>query len=137
MSTSSKIAENLLEPLIVGGIATAAIKFMYPGSRTIKVLDAFPLPDYLAIGLAVGASSAVSETLKLWVLPYLPNNKSFASLEGMLLGPALAGATSIVAMVALTDSKPASYLNSFLIGAGSDLAGKYLYQFAKSAKKAL
>jgi hypothetical protein len=53
----------------------------------------------------------------------------------MVLGPAITGATSIVAMVALTDSKPSSYLSSFLIGAGSDVAGKYVYQFAKSASK--
>jgi hypothetical protein len=137
MSTSSKLAENIFEPLLVGGIAAAFVKFFYPETSSFKILGTLSLPEYALVGITVGASSAVSETLKFWVLPYIPHNKSLAGLESMFLGPVITGVTSMIAFPILTDSKPKSYVNGFLLGAGSDLTGKYIYSFAKSAKHAL
>lgn len=137
MSTSSKITENLLEPLLVGGVAAVAVKVLYPSTQKFSILGSVSLPDYVLFGAAVGASSAVSETIKLWILPYIPQSRSLASLESMLLGPAITGVTSIAAINILTDSKPRNMFNTFVLGAGSDIAGKYLYQFAKSARRAL
>jgi len=130
MSTSSKVVENLLEPAIVGVIAGVMTKVFYPDTGISKILNTFELPGPLLIGLTVGVSSVVGESLKLWVLPYIKNNSPYANAEAMLVGPALTGLTSVLAIKLGTNATP-KYLQSFILGAGSSIAGKYAYDFVK------
>ena len=81
-----------------------------------------PLPIFL--GLVGTGSSIAGESLKQWVLPMLPGNGSYSMLESTFLQPALVGAVEGSALLFLTKTR---FTEGFLLGAGSEIAGSYLY----------
>ena len=128
MSLSSKIMENVLSPVIVGSLAGLGLKLMYPQTRSVNLLGVVSLPDYAVYGGLVGAASAVSESLKLWVLPLIPNNQ-YVGLESLILAPAITGVTGSLAFNAFTDSKLNSFWTPFILAASSNFTGKSIYNY--------
>lgn len=123
MSYSSKLSENFIQPVVVGLVNVAGAYAVGEGNNSARLGGmSVPLPIFL--GLVGSASSIAGETLKNYVLPMLPNNAKFASLEGVLLQPALCGLVEGSALQFLTKTR---FKEGFILGAGSEIAGSYLY----------
>jgi hypothetical protein len=119
----SKLSEQFVHPLIVGGLAYVGANMMGEGNRMVK-LAGLKMSLPLFFGVTTVASSAVGESLKQWILPMLPGNASFASLENTFLSPAIVGGVDAVTMYFLTRTR---FVEAFALGAGSEVLGSYLY----------
>jgi hypothetical protein len=123
MSTSSKVSEQFLHPFIVGLVSIAG---SYASGESGKVAQIGGISLSLPVfqGIVTGLSSTGGETLKQWVLPMLPNNAMYSNMESTFLSPVLVGVTNGVAMHLLTKTRGKE---RFVLGAGSEIAGSYLY----------
>ena len=86
----SKLSEQFVHPLIVGGLGYLGAQLIGEGNK-VTFVGGMRISVPLFIGTVTGASSAVGETLKQWVLPIIPGNVSYSSVESTFLGPALVG----------------------------------------------
>lgn len=121
--SKSQLTEQFVQPLIVGAIGWAGAYALGEGNKIASVGGmSISLPLFL--GLTTGVSSAFGETLKQWVLPMLPNNSSYVSIENTFLSPVLVGGVNAVAIQFLTKTR---LTEAFLLGAGSEILGTYLY----------
>jgi len=123
MSYSNKISENLLQPIVVGLVNTAGAYAMGEGDKS-AIFSSLSVPLPIFLGLVGTGSSIAGESLKQWVLPMLPGNGSYSMLESTFLQPALVGAVEGSALLFLTKTR---FTEGFLLGAGSEIAGSYLY----------
>ena len=116
--------EMVGKPLMVGVTAAVASKFLFPGDDAIPVFG-MEVPQMVAVGVAVGAASAVGGVASGYILPMLPQSEEAAKAEGMLLTPALtAAATYAVARMLGDVPQPLPLL---ALGAGSEVAGTYAW----------
>lgn len=121
--SKSKLSEQFIQPLIVGGLGFLGSHFMGDGGKE-AIVGSMNMSLPLFMGVVTGVSSAVGESLKQWVLPMLPNNMNYASMESTFLGPALVGGVDALAVYFLTKTR---FTEGLLLGAGSEIAGSYLY----------
>jgi hypothetical protein len=121
--SGSKLSEQFVHPLIVGALGYAGAYIMGEGVKEV-VIGGMSLSLPLFMGVTTGVSSAVGETLKQWVLPMLPNNVGFTSLENTFLAPALVGGVDGLSMYILTRTR---FMEGFILGGGSEILGSYLY----------
>lgn len=121
--SKSKLSEQFIHPLIVGALGYAGSHFMGDGGKE-AVVGSMSVSLPLFMGVLTGASSVVGETLKQWVLPMLPNNASYVSMESTFLGPAIVGGVDGLAAYLLTKTR---FTEGLILGAGSEIAGSYLY----------
>ena len=119
----SKLSKQFVHPVIVGLIGYLGAHAMGEGNKKaiIGSLE-FSLPMFF--GITTGVSSAAGETLKQWVLPILPGNAGYVSLENTFLSPALVGGVDGAVMYLLTKTR---FMEAFILGAGSEVLGSYLY----------
>jgi hypothetical protein len=121
--SGSKLSEQFVHPLIVGGIGFLG-SHLYGDGGKVAVIGGTSISLPVFLGAMTGISSAVGESLKQWVLPMLPNNSGFSSLENTFLAPALVGGVDGASMYFLTKSR---FMEGFILGAGSEILGSYLY----------
>lgn len=122
-STSSKLSEQFLHPVVVGVLGYFGAHMAGDGNKVVTTFGMEQsLPSY--IGLVTAASSLAGESLKQWVLPMLPNNQNYSSLESTFLQPGLTGLVDGTALFLLTGSR---FMEGAVIGAASEIAGGYLY----------
>ena len=121
------MSSKIVKPLLVS--VSAAI-----GSRVLfgEAGGAIDLPLLGSVGVmtAVAGSafvaSMVAQVGESYVLPYLPNNGKFASIEAKAVSPVLTGlAVSAILYPTLQDG---ALWKAFVLGAGSQVAGDYGYQ---------
>ena len=121
--SGSKISEQFLHPLVVGALGFTGAYFLGEGAKIAQVGGiTMSLPMFL--GLTTAVSSGLGETLKQWILPTFSNNMDYVSLESTLLSPALVGGVDAAATYFLTGTR---FMEAFLLGAGSEVVGSYLY----------
>lgn len=121
--SKSQLTEQFVHPLIVGAIGYAGAHALGEGDR-FAYFAGMTISLPLFLGLTTGVSSAFGETLKQWVLPMLPNNASYVSVENTFLSPVLVGGVNALALQMLTKSR---FTEGFLLGAGSEILGTYVY----------
>lgn len=121
--SKSQLTEQFVHPLIVGAIGYAGAYALGEGEK-IASFAGMTISLPLFLGLTTGVSSAFGETLKQWVLPMLPNNASYVSVENTFLSPVLVGGVNALALQLLTKSR---ITEGFLLGAGSEVLGSYVY----------
>lgn len=116
---------TIVKPLIVGTVAAAAgALFLGDG------LDSIPtslgnMPSFLPIAGSVALASAVAEVGKNYIIPKDSTSQVVASLAK----PALTGAAATLAMYLLSPSGSGfNYMTPFIVGAGSEFAGDYVYE---------
>jgi|GEM_PF-5815487 len=130
MSNSrSKKYETAIKPLVVGVTTALVASQMSNNSFAVRGLGQMPL--WLVAGSAGMVSSYVSEVGHNYLYPALGASQRNATLASTVAGPALAGA-SLVGVLSILNknvlSDPAfGFSKTFLIGAGSEVAGSYLY----------
>jgi len=121
--SKSQLSEQFIHPIIVGGLGYLGSHFMGDGKK-VAVIGSMNLSLPMFMGAVTGISSAVGESLKQWVLPMLPNNMSYSSMESTFLSPAIVGGVDAAAVYILTKQR---FGEGFMLGAGSEILGSYLY----------
>lgn len=93
-------------------------------SRSVNV-GPLALPAPVAVGAAVAASSVAADISRNYVLPWIPGNEKFATMEGTALGLGVAGVSSALLMGSTGSAQP--FLYRAAVGAGSYAAGDYIH----------
>lgn len=110
--------------VITGAIAGTAASLVF-GQTGTSNLAGFNLPTGLAIGMANGASSLAADFAHEYVLPAIPGNQKYASIESAALGLGVAGAgTAYILNMENVGSE--TTMNAFLLGAASYAAGDWI-----------
>lgn len=122
LGTTKNIIGTIAEPLTTGIIAGVAAHFLVGTSGSAQILG-MSMPPSVAVGLSVGASSLAAESIKRWAIPQWPALQS----AGAVVKPVLTGAVSVGALMALTDFNSSGALTAFGVGAGSEIAGGYVF----------
>lgn len=120
------LKETLMKPLVTGAIGAAATYFFFDGNQMITIGGMNINAALFTFG-ALTASEYVGETMKNYVLPYLPQSGYAASLEGALLVPVLTGGVLTGSYLLLGISDKSSIIPLFVLGAGSSMAGDYVF----------
>jgi len=129
MSLTSKLSSQFGRPLTVGVLSyLGAMAFLPQSSANIMN---YSINSNLYYGVLGVAGSFVSELGKNWILPMIPNNMPFYQTEVMLIAPLLnAGIFALGTKYMVSGSSIYSspgLLYPALLGAGSQVAGSYLY----------
>lgn len=123
---NEKVVEQVTRPLLVGAVGALASKFILGENRDVRLFNMVVPHGWLAIGAITAASSAVSVALKDFALPYIPENKQYANMEGMAVAPILNGVILYGVFAAGAPLRP-DFFRTFGLGAGSEIAGGYAY----------
>ena len=127
-STKTRILDTLIVPGITG--ATAAVATFATGDSFSSKMRMFGMDvsTPIAVGLTTLGASLLGEVIGNWALPYIPGNFKGARTEKMLIKPVATGAALIALMMVAAPEAlhQGSYVFPFLLGAGSEVAGRYL-----------
>ena len=118
MATAGKAA-------IVGAIGGVAGAYLYGGQGTLPLMG-MDVSIPVALGVAIGSASFVGEFATGYVLPMLPQSAGAATMEGMLLRPAMTAGASYLTFSMLLGSVEQP-LQVLMLGAGSEIAGTYAW----------
>lgn len=127
-STGQKIIDTIGVPLSASTIAYLASMMFWEDtpSNRIKIFGK-ELSNHMGMALVVGGSSLVSEFASEWILPLLPNNASYSDFEGKAVPPIVTGASALAFLYFTDPSKFKDWwMKVFILGAGSQVGGKYL-----------
>lgn len=120
---NQKILENIGEPVAVGLAAAAATYFLF-SSQSIELLG-MSMNTALPVGLAVGGSSLIAETIREWVVPAKPGEQPSAAVK-----PLITGGAALVALGALVGYDALDIIAAVKIaalGGASEMIGSYTY----------
>jgi hypothetical protein len=124
MSNMTTMYDKARKAVITGAIAGIASSVVFGENGTS---DAFgvTMPVSAAIGVANGLSSLAADLSHEYVLPELPQNAKYATLESTVLGLGVAGGSTAY-ILNRENLGGASTMNAFVLGAASYAAGDYI-----------
>lgn len=116
-------------PAAVGATASALSYVLSNGAQTIGT-PLGNMPAWVPVGVSIGAASYAANMLKDRVVPADNTNQIIATLAK----PAITGAAGIAALYATTGGNMdgQAIQGAFILGAGSELLGSYVYEKAVS-----
>lgn len=127
--TESKVAETFLKPAVVGASCALLTRTMF-GSQTANANNGLPSVKFWLLngGLAFGGSM-LADIAHQYVFPELPVNNKMAFTVSSLVAPAITGAAVAAGGFIYNSELVAQAGGSmFMYGAGSELAGNYLFE---------
>lgn len=120
----SSFTDKLIKGAVSGAIAGGVSMIMGEGQGSTTI-GGFQLPNPLAIGGSVAASSVIADVAHDYALPYISASEKMATIESVALGGGLSGgATALI--LNKENLFTGQTLNAFLLGAGSYYAGDYI-----------
>ena len=124
-SVVEKLKDELIPSLASGAVGALAASFiMGVDLNLILNVGNMEVPAWVAVGGTIAAADLVAYASKDFVLEKIPTFKNYGGLENRILPPVLAGgATYLLFRTAI--SSDVSLTNSFLLGAGSSIVGRY------------
>ena len=132
-STKSRLIDTFMVPSITGAAASVAT-FATGDSFSSKMrLLGMDVSTPIAVGVTTLGASLLGEIIGNWALPYIPGNYRSAKTEKLIIKPAFTGAALVaLMMVAAPEAlSQGSYVFPFLLGAGSEVAGRYISDIVK------
>ena len=120
-----KIVETLAKPAFVGVVGALGARVLL-GEDGDLVLFGKALLGWLGIGGTVMLGSYIGEVSHEWLLPLIPKNEKYASLEGAVLSPVICG-LSVYGIMKVGNVVDPEFIRTFALGAGSEVAGDYAY----------
>ena len=121
---SSTFMDKARKAIITGAIAGTASSLIFNQGGSAEILG-MTLPTNMAVGVANGASSLAADYAHEYILPSIPGNQKYATLESAALGLGVAGGGT--AWILNSDNiGSATTMNAFLLGAGSYAAGDWV-----------
>ena len=131
MDLQQKIMNELAPSALTAIVGYVGAKYVYGVEDSMRVPTPFgPQSAPLVAGVGAGLGNLAGEVSKDTVLSWIPNNR-YVNAESRLLTPALAGVGTYVAF-RVGVSENTELANSFVLGAGSSLVGKYGYDAIKN-----
>jgi hypothetical protein len=123
MSTDMK--KLLGKPLISGGIAAVALPMLSGGKEYIYNGARYPLWG-LGLGLGV-ASSFIAEVTHNYVLPHIPGNEKYMTIESMVLSVASSSGAFVIGAKIINSDINMSEMKTFaMAGAAAEVLSGYL-----------
>lgn len=118
----SKMMELWSKPLIVTAVTMGlAFAMGETGSVVVPVVNT-GVPLWVLYGAIAYPTSLVTVSVSEYLLPHIPGNKRYSSIEGALIQPAVHGLINGVAFGALTGM----IWDPVKIGIGAELVGGYI-----------
>ncbi len=129
---TSQALDLLLKPTLTGITAVAGLYFIFSHDITSQI----NLPiignvnTLLATVVVTGALSWLKSLNKDYILPYLPGNSKYTTLENKLINPVFTGGlVSLLYYNNLADS--GGFIKMFGLGAGATILASYEYDAVK------
>jgi len=123
-----KFYDDMIEALVSGGVGIAGgYLFLNESSGNVRFFDLFSMPVPLAIGLAVAGGSLIASQAHDWLLPYINKSEKMSNIESALLQIGISGGGTAAILVYGAHAPVSNIPNMFLLGAGSSVAGEYIY----------
>ena len=121
----SKLSETFAKPALSGVVAAVGASILYGESGSVLIGSiAVPVP-LLLFGTTL-AADFVGELAHNYILPQLPANEKWSTLEGAIISPIAAGAASVLLLGPILGVLDESqYMKLFALEAGSVMAGDY------------
>lgn len=89
-------SQTMTKPLIVGGLTYAGLSYILGEPNTPSTFLGLSMDNRIALSLSFAASSWASETIKNYMLPYLPGSVLDNQKIVALVQPAITGATGVL-----------------------------------------
>lgn len=128
MSTISKLKQQFGRPVVIGLVSALAASAMGKSYQvSLPLLGTVPKPVFY--GLLGAASSAGTEVLHQWVLPYLPQSESAVKAENAILSPVIHAGVNLAVMYVAAPAiiKADGWMEPVAIGFGAEIAGGYAW----------
>lgn len=119
--------KQIIVPSLISSIASVGIYKFVLGEdlQTDIPFMNYSLPAYQVVGMSSLIGSVAGEFLSDVVIPAVPKLDALGSVQDMILPPSIAGLTTYGTLRILV-SEDASFKNGFLLGASSNIVGKYV-----------
>lgn len=125
-SITEKLRDELVPSVASGAIGVLASSFILGVDLSMSLpVGSMTLPAWAAIGGVIAGADLVSYASHDYVLEKIPSLQRFATYENRLLAPVLSGVATY-GLFRTAVSPDVSLTNSFLLGAGSTVGGKYV-----------
>ena len=121
----SDIKKLFMKPAISGGIAAIALPQLSGGSEYIYNGKRYPL---WGLGMALGfGSSFVAEMAHRYILPHIPGNEKYMTIESMVLSLASSGGAFVLgAKLINTDLNMQEAKTFAMAGAAAEILSGYI-----------
>lgn len=122
---STPIFDLLLKPTLTGVTSAVGMCFIFDTTTS----DSVTLPvignvnSLLATAIIAAFATWLGSLGEDYILPYLPNNSNYATLENKLLNPVLTG--GLFCLLFYNNINNDALLKMFLLGAGSNILSSY------------
>lgn len=120
-----KLKDEIIPSLASGAVGALASSFILGVDLNMNLNIAnMNIPAWVAIGGTITVADLVAYIGHDYVLEKIPTFQSFATYENRILAPVLSGVATY-ALFRTAISVDTSLTNSFLLGAGSSITGRY------------
>lgn len=125
-SITEKLKDEFIPSIASGAIGAVAASFFMGVDLFIDLPVAnMNIPAWAAIGGVISAADLIAYSSHDFVLEKLPSLQRFATYENRILAPALSGLATY-GLFRTSISSDVSLTNSFVLGGGSSIAGRYV-----------
>ena len=127
MFDKAKLISTFGKPVLTALFGSLATHVLY-GSGTVSLFG-IGVNSSLVLGGALLLADLFGETMHSYILPHIPHNEKFASMEGMALKPIFAGLGYDIALLGsgMADFEVGQLMRGFFIGGSSVLASEYAW----------
>jgi len=124
---TQKLTDEIIPSAISGGIGIlgASMIMGVDLSITLPILS-YNLPAWASIGIVIAGADVIAYMSHDMIIEKIPQLQAWSTVENKLLAPVLSG-IGTYALLAGGVQPGVSIMNSVLLGAGSSVAGRYLY----------
>ena len=131
--SQQRIYNWLTRPIFTGALSYVASRLLNPevsNSNVILPLVGVNVSPHTYFAIVGWAGSGSVETLKAWVLPYLPQPAQAGIIEGAVLGPVVHGGLNVVATNLLypTLAQDIGNMRLFAVAGLAELGADYFFQ---------
>jgi hypothetical protein len=122
---SKDLKQLLMKPAISGGIAAVALPQLSGGTEYIYNGKRYPL---WGLGAALGfGSSFVAELVHKYILPHIPGNEKYLTIESMVLSIASSGGAFVLGAKLINSDLNMGEMKTFAIaGAAAEVLSGYI-----------
>lgn len=122
---SEKLKDEFVPALISGGIAVLGSSFILGVDLNLDISVAnMNLPIWVAVGGTVAGADLLAYASHDYILEKIPTLQSISTYENKIGAPVITGLATY-GLFKMGISSDVSLTNSFLLGAGSSIAGRY------------
>ncbi len=121
-----KLENTIVPSLIAGGVGAGLFVLLYGNPGMDIPLGPIDVPAIVAVGATVAIGNAAGELLTQYVVPYIPQSKTFEKIEDVAIPVGMAGLSTYLAMRFLINSD-IDFLPPLIVGGGGSLGGALVY----------